>query len=58
MEKSLKREEKKMKINRFIKICLLVAAAGVVIYVLGYALGGRVYGIELGQSMWIWSQGM
>lgn len=47
-----------MKINRFIKICLLVAAAGVVIYVLGYALGGRVYGIELGQSMWIWSQGM
>lgn len=39
-----------MKINRLIKVCLLVATAGVVIYALGYALGGRVYGIELGQG--------
>lgn len=39
-----------MKINRLVKVCLIMAAAGLVLCATGFAFGGRVYGINLGRG--------
>ncbi|MDO5575171.1 MAG: DUF4097 family beta strand repeat-containing protein [bacterium] len=37
-----------MKLNKFVMVCLIVAATGAVIGGIGFLLGGRVYGLSLG----------
>lgn len=37
-----------MKMNKLVTVCLIVAALGILIGGIGYACGGRVYGLSLG----------
>ncbi len=39
-----------MKLNKFVTVCLIVAAAGILIGGIGFLCGGRVYGVSLNKG--------